>query len=99
MTWQECSDQVLGFKHAKYKKYSNYDHAVRDFHAYFAGKTACELLPSPADGSHDPDLLPPPVAAPAPAVGKDACWKNVLIISLLVLVFGLWMKVRISGHI
>jgi hypothetical protein len=53
MTWHECSQPVLGYKNAIYKKYSNYDHAVRDFTASLVPPTAppidlqdgCQLLP------------------------------------------------------
>jgi len=36
--------------------------------------------------------------APSDGNGKAGCWKNVLIISLVILLFGLWMKVGNAGH-
>jgi hypothetical protein len=61
MTWHECSQHVLSYKNTIYKKYSNYDHAVRDFTASLVPPTAppidlhdgCQLLPPPVDGKYD----------------------------------------------
>ena len=81
MTWHECSQHVLGYKNAIYKKYSNYDHAVRDFNASLVPLTA-----PPIDLHDGCQLLPPPVD------GKYVSWKNVAIVGLMVLVCGLWLR-------
>jgi viroplasmin and RNaseH domain-containing protein len=57
MSWYECSEQVLGLKNAIYKKYNNYEHALRDFNAYVGAATlspklflvdCCESIPRPS---------------------------------------------------
>ena len=48
VSWHECSEQVLGFKNAIYKKYNNYEHALRDFNAYVRAATPSPKL-VPAD--------------------------------------------------
>ena len=83
-TWYECSQQVLGFKNARYLKYKNYEEALRDFKASLGAAT---LLPS--------QLLPDDCCEGIPiAIGKSGCWKNVLILALSVLLFALWMKIN-----
>jgi hypothetical protein len=85
MSWHECSEHVLGFKKAIHKKYSNYDHALREFNAYVGAATPSPKL-VPADcGENIP-----------PRGGKTGSWKNVMIISLLVMVLGLWMRLSMS---
>jgi hypothetical protein len=86
--WHECSEQVLRFKKSRFLKYKNYDEAVRYFKASLGAATP---LPS--------QLLLDDSCQCNPSVnGKPSCWKNVLIISLLILVFGLWMRVTMTGH-
>jgi len=63
MTWHEFSQHVLGYKNAIYKKYSNYEHVVRDSNASLVAPTAPPI--DPHDGSQ---LLPPPVD------GKYGSW-------------------------
>jgi len=38
------------------------------------------------------------IIAPSDGNGKLGWWKNVLITSLVILLFGLWMKVGSTGH-
>ena len=85
VSWHECSEQVFGFKNAIYKKYNNYEHALRDFNAYVRAAT-----PSPKFFPVDCCESIPPLD------GKTGSWKNVVIISLLVMVFGLWMRLSMS---
>ena len=88
-TWHECSEQVLGFKKARFMKYKNYDEAVRDFKASLGAATP--LLPS--------QLLPDDCCQGiSPVDGKSWCWKNVVIISLLFVVLGLWIWVSMTGQ-
>ena len=84
MTWHECSQHVLGYKNAIYKKYSNYEHAVRDSNASLVAPTA-----PPIDLYDGSQLLPPPVD------GKYGSWQNVAIVCLLVLVCGLWFRLPV----
>ena len=37
--WHDYSKQVLGIKNTIHKKYSSYEHAVRDFNALFGALT------------------------------------------------------------
>jgi hypothetical protein len=83
MTWHECSEQVLGFKNAIYKKYSNYDHAVSDFNA------SCRAVIAP------PKLLQPNTCASHPDLdGKRGSWKNVAIVILHSFNCGIWPMVE-----
>ena len=85
MSWHEASEHVLGFKNSIHKKYNNYDHALRDFNAY-VGAATTSPKPILADyGESNP-----------PQGGKSGSCKNVVIISLLVMVFGLWMRLSMS---
>jgi hypothetical protein len=87
-TWYECCEQVLGFKNARYLKYKNYEEALRDFNA---SRGAATPLPS--------QLLPDDCCHGIPLVdGKSCCWKNVVIISLLIVVIGLWIRVSMAGQ-
>ena len=90
--WHECSKHVLGVRNAIYKKYRNYDHAVRDF------QTAMRDV-HPSLGAAPPLLYDPvphdafaPIIPPSDGNGKAGWWKKVLITSLVILLFGLWMK-------
>jgi hypothetical protein len=61
MTWHECSQHVLGVEGSVYKKYNDYDRAVRDFTASCQALTAPpQLLQNdtyPALPDLDPDIL------------------------------------------
>ena len=98
LTWHECSKQVLGVKNAIYKKYSSYEQAVRDFHASVRDVNvslgAAALLPYDSV-PHDAFAQ---TIAPSDGDGKPGCSKNVLIISLAILLFGVWMKVGNTWH-
>ena len=85
MSWHEASEHVLGVRNAIHKKYNNYDHALRDFNAYVGAAT-----PSPKLVLVDCGETIPPQG------GKSGSWENVVIISLLVMVFGLWMRLSMS---
>ena len=62
-TWYEFSEQVLGFKNARYLKYKNYEEALRDFKASLGAATP---LPS--------QLLPDDCCEGIPiAIGKSGC--------------------------
>ena len=87
MSWHECSEQVVGVKNAIHKKYNNYEHALRDFNAYVGPATPSPKL-FPADCC---ESIPP-------QGGKTGSWKNMVIINLLVMVFGLWMRLSMSSQ-
>jgi hypothetical protein len=75
-----------------YKKYSNYDQTVRDFQAAMRdvhpSHGATPLLPyDPVP--HEAFAL---VIPPSDGNGKASWWKKGLITSLVILVFGIWMK-------
>ena len=79
-------------RNAIYKKYRNYDHAVRDF------QTAMRDV-HPSLGAAPPlpcDPVPhdafAPIIPPSNGNSKAGWWKKVLITSLVILVVGLWMK-------
>ena len=84
-------------RNAIYKKYSNYDQTVRDFQAAMRDVHPSHgAAPPPYDlVTHDAFA---PTIPPSDGNGKAGCWKNVLIISLVILLFGLWMKVGNAGH-
>jgi len=81
-TWYECSEQVLGFKNTRYLKYKNYEYASRG---------APTPLPSQL-------LLDACCQGISPIDGKSWCWKNMVIISLLFVVLGLWIRVSMTGQ-
>ena len=81
MNWHEWNEQVLGFKNAIYKKYNNYDIAVSDFNSSF-GAVASPTKLFPNDGC---ETIPP-------HPGNH----DVVIITLLMLVFGLWIRLSMS---
>ena len=84
-TRYECSEQILGFKNARYLKYKNYKEALRDFNASWGAPTP---LPSQLlSDAYCQDI--------SPVDGKSWCWKNVVIISLFFVVLGLWIRVSI----
>ena len=87
-TWYECSEQVLELKNARYLKYKNYEEAFRDFKA---SQGAATPLPS--------QLLPDDCCQGIyPVDGKSYCWKNVVIISLFIVVIRLWIRVSMTGQ-
>jgi len=45
-----------------------------------------------------PDDAFTPIIAPSDGNGKAGWWKNVLVTSLVILLFGLWMKVGNTGR-
>ena len=85
MSWHEASKHVLGLKNAIHKKYNNYEHALRDFNASVGAATLSPKL-----------ILADCCESIPPQGGKTDSWKNVVIISLLVMVFGLWMRLSMS---
>ena len=92
LSWQECSKHVLGVRNAIYKKYSNYDQAVRDFQVAMRDVHPSHgaARPLPYDPvPHDAFAL---IIPPSDGNGKAGWWKKVLITSLVILVFRIWMK-------
>ena len=87
MTWHDYSEQVLGFKNGIYKKYNSYEQAVIDFNASVGALTAPPKL-----------CQSKTCATMAPVDGKAIFWKNVTIVTLLVLVFGLVFKLSLCSH-
>jgi hypothetical protein len=108
MTWHECSQYVLGVEGSVYKKYNDYDNAVRDFTA------SCQALTSPpqllqsdtyptlpdlhADIASPPLLLEPDTCAARRDVhGKTGSWKDLTILTLLILVLGMWFRLSMCN--
>jgi hypothetical protein len=87
MAWHECSEQVLGFKNAIYKKYNNYGIALSEFNSYFGAPTPSTKV-FPIDGWETIPLH----------LGNHGSWKNVIIMSLIMLVFGLWIKLSMFNN-
>ena len=85
MAWHECSEQVCGVKNAIYKKYNNYDIVWSDFISYFGAPTTPTKV-FHTDGCETIPLRP----------GNHGSWKNIVIMSLLMLVFGLWIRLSMS---
>jgi hypothetical protein len=85
----------LGVRNSIHKKYATYEQAVANYQAALRDFNA----PVPAAHPLPPDL-PHVDALPGipPDDGKAAGWKIVLIISLFVLLFGIWMGVTNIGH-
>ena len=86
-TWYECSEQVLGVQNARHKKYSSYEQAVRDFNALVGALTPPPDLFQSQTGAtmapvHGKNVV-------APVHGKTTSWNTVIIVTLLLLVFGL----------
>jgi len=98
LTWHECSKQVLRVRNAIYKKYSNYEHAIRDFQA--AMRDVNPPLGAAPPLPYDPVLKDAfaEIIAPSDGNSKAGWWKNVLVTSLVILLFGLWMKVGNTGR-
>ena len=92
LTWHECSKQVLGVRNAIYKKYSNYEQVVRDFQAAMRDVNPSHGIAAPLPYDLVPDDAFAPIIALSYGNGKAGWWKNVLITSLVILLFGLWMK-------
>jgi hypothetical protein len=92
MSWHECSKQVLGVENSVHKKYNNYEQAHRYYNAYVGA--ALPLRPLPPSPML---ILDDCCETIAPQGGKTCSWKNVMILSLLVLVFGLWMRLSMSS--
>ena len=91
-SWHECSKHLLGVRNAIYKKYSNYDQAIRAYLAAMRGVHPSHgaAPPLPYDSIPHDDFAP--IIPPSDGNGKASWWKKVLITSLIILVVGLWMK-------
>ena len=98
LSWLECSKHVLGVRNAIYKKYSNYEQVVRDFQA--AMRDVNPPLGAAPPLPYDPVLKDAfaEIIAPSDGNSKAGWWKNVLVTSLVILLFGLWMKVGNTGR-
>lgn len=82
MSWHECSKQVLGVSNASFLKYKNYKETVRDFNASLGAATPLH-----------PKLLPDDTCETIPPLdAKNGSWKNVALITLLMLVFDLCLR-------
>jgi hypothetical protein len=77
---------VLGVKHAKHKKYNNYEDALRDFYAYVGATTSTPTMVLADCGE---SILNQGGMSIPPQGGNSCSWKNMVIISLLVMVLGL----------
>ena len=71
---------------------------LRDFHASVRDVNASLRATAPLPYDPVPHDAFAQSIAPSDGNGKAGCWKNVLIISLVILLFGLWMKVGNAGH-
>ena len=84
--------KFLGVRNAIYKKYINYEQVVRDFQATMRDVNLSHgaARPLPYDPvPHDAFAL---IIPPSDGNGKAGWWKKMLITSLVILVFGIWMK-------
>ena len=108
MTWHECSEQVLVVKNSVYKKNNDYDHAVSDFTASCQALTVPPLLLEidtyPAHPDLDDEIASPPLllqpdtcAAHHDLDGKSSSWKNMAIVTLLILVLGMWLRLSMCN--
>jgi len=79
-------------RNAIYKKYSNYEQAVRDFQASVRDVNPYVGAAAPLPYDPIPHDAFPPIIPPSDGNGKGGWWKKVLITSLVILVVGLWMK-------
>jgi hypothetical protein len=91
-SWHECSKHILGVRNAIYKKYSNYDQVVRDFQAAMRDVHPSHGAAPPLPYDPIPHDAFAPIIPPSDGNGKAGWWKKVLITSLVILVFGIWMK-------
>lgn len=95
-SWHECSWYVLGVRGAVYKKYHNYDQALRDYQA--AMRDVHRSLAPPLPYDHVAHGAFAPIIPPSDGNGKSAKWKKVLITYLVILVvFGISMKRGSTG--
>ena len=83
--------KLLGSLKLVFLKHKNYEEAVRDFNASLGAAAPLPYDPVPQDAFAQN-------IAPSDGNGKASWWKNVLIISLVVLLFGLRMMVGNTGH-
>ena len=72
----------LGVEHARYKSYKNHDQAVQDYNNALKMGTVRQIQAR---------TMTQPVPM-APSHGNDGSGKNVIIITLVVLVFVLWNR-------
>ena len=79
-------------RNAIYKKYSNYEQAVRDFQASVRDVNPYVGAAAPLPYDLVPQDAFAQIIAPFDGNGKAGWWKKVLITSLVILVFGIWMK-------
>jgi hypothetical protein len=79
-------------RNAIYKKYSNYDQTIRDFQAAMRDVQPSHGVAPPLPYDFVPHDAFTPIIPPSDGNGKAGWWKKVLITSLVILVFGIWMK-------
>ena len=84
--------KFLGVRNAIYKKYINYEQVVRDFQATMRDVNLSHGAATPLPYDLVPDDAFAPIIAPPDGNGKAGWWKKVLITSLVIFLFGLWMK-------
>jgi hypothetical protein len=94
LNWHECSKQVLGVINFVYKKYNTYEQALVAYQSALRDSMHLwqQNLPCP------PDLPQDTFQGIPPADGKAGYWKIVLIISLVLLLFGIWKEVSKIGQ-
>jgi len=97
LSWQDYSKHVLGVRNAIYKKYSNYDQAIRAYPAAMRGVHPSHGAAPPLPYVPIPHDAFAPIIPPSDVNGKAGWWKKVLITSLVILVVGLWMKEGKTG--
>ena len=90
-----CSEQVLGVKNARHKKYNSFEQVVRDFNASVGALPPPPNLFQPQTGAtmapvHGKNVMPP-------VHGKNVSWNTMIIVTFLLLVFGLWIKLSVCS--
>jgi hypothetical protein len=99
-SWHECAQQVVKVEGAIFQKYSNYDDAVRAFTGWVNAPPL--LLPSvgsPGEVTTSHMLLTDDGCETKPhAAGNHGSWKNVVILILLMLMFGLWCRLSMCKN-
>ena len=79
-------------RNAIYKKYNNYDQAVKDYQAAIRGVRPSHGAAPPLPYDPVPHDAFAPIIPRSDDNGKAGWWKKVLVTSLVILVVGLWMK-------
>lgn len=89
-SWHECSAYVLGVEGSVYKKYSDFASALRDFDAYCQANSSANVHGTSSEVEAAPLLVPANSMAHQEGLAANiGCWKNSVIATLLVLVFGM----------